>query len=514
MIDVRRVFVVLTGAAVLAGLTGAPEHRAHAGSTWFKTIANVARANPPAGVHPTLIGRGFALEPIATGTDPLENPSGVITRFGLLESGTRTEPDENTYVVFNKPPGGPTPGYDYGEHFLFQGHENGSGLAYVTRINLDVADPAHRITLLTPVGPDGKTGFSSIDGSTWNPHTQTLLFTQEAGSSGGVIEITATWPPVVRTLDGVVGRAGYEGIHPDDRGNLLLVEDVGGTTIANSARQPNSFVYRFVPADPTDLSKGGRLQALQVTINGHALVFNDPATGGNAAGDTLSVYQQLLHQPGSAWPVQWVTVHDTAVDGFASFDANARAKAVKATPLKRPENAQFLPDSKFRTFFFDTTGDTNANGGNQPELAARGAWGAIFRVDRADADDGTISIVVLGDKDHSSFDNLAFADQCTLLATEDRGDTLHDQLNTLDSVWAFDVCAQGAPAKRLLALGQDPDATDEDNEPTGLHVSDGESSVRRLLGSSSTNMGNMSRFRWFLTQQHGENTVYEIVKSR
>ena len=37
-------------------------------------------------------------------------------------------------------PGGPAPGYNYGHHFLFQGHENSGDLAYVTRINLDVHD--------------------------------------------------------------------------------------------------------------------------------------------------------------------------------------------------------------------------------------------------------------------------------------------------------------------------------------------------------------------------------------
>ena len=243
MIDVRRASALLSSIAVLATLAGAPVRRAEAGNA-FTNIKSVAIVNSPGGVHPNVIGRGYALKPIATGTDPLENPSGVITHFGFLSNGTRTEPDENTYLVLNQNPGGPTPGYDYGEHFLFQGHENGGGLAYVTRINLDVADPAHRITLLTPVGADGKTGFSSIDGSTWNPHTQTLLFTQEAGSSGGVIEITPTWPPVVRTLDGVLGRAGYEGIHPDDKGNLLIAEDVGGTTIhlpeAPGSRTPSS----------------------------------------------------------------------------------------------------------------------------------------------------------------------------------------------------------------------------------------------------------------------------------
>ena len=57
--------------------------------------------------------------------------------FGNLSTGGRTEPDENTYLILDHNPGGPTPGYDYGRHFLFQGHENSGNLAYVTRINLD-----------------------------------------------------------------------------------------------------------------------------------------------------------------------------------------------------------------------------------------------------------------------------------------------------------------------------------------------------------------------------------------
>src|SRR5262249_22097367 len=143
------------------------------------------------------IAPGFALVVRARGTAPLENPSGVITSFGYLNDAppqtiepTKTEPDENTYLVFDHNPGGPTAGFDYGRHFLFQGHENAGDLAYVTRINLDVDAPAHRITLLTPVGADGKTHFNRIDGSTWDPFTKTLLFTQEgSGTTGGVIEI-------------------------------------------------------------------------------------------------------------------------------------------------------------------------------------------------------------------------------------------------------------------------------------------------------------------------------------
>ena len=56
-------------------------------------------------------------------------------------------------------------------------------------------------------------------------------------------------------------------------------------------------------------------------------------------------------------------------------------KLLGATPFKRPENGQFQPGSHFRTFFFVITGDTDNRAGIQPELAARGAWGGIFRVD-------------------------------------------------------------------------------------------------------------------------------------
>ena len=64
-----------------------------------------------------------------------------------------------------------------------------------------------------------------------------------------------------------------------------------------------------------------------------------------------------------------------------AFDANARAKLLGATPFKRPENAQFQPNSNFQTFFFDITGDTDNRAGIQSVLAERGAWGGLFRVD-------------------------------------------------------------------------------------------------------------------------------------
>lgn len=481
---------------------------------------SVAKANKrSAGASPNVVIDDYALTLVAQGSDPLENGSGPIQKFGYLTDGTRTEADENTYLEFDHNPGGPTQGYDYGRRFLYQGHENGGGQAYITRINLDIKDPAHRITLLTPPDATGKTGFSSIDGSMWNPFTGTLFFTQESASTKGVIEVSATWPPSVRTLEGIIGTGGFEGIHPDDEGNLLIIEDAGGVgvnivptdpTSPKTAKQPNSFVYKFIPHDRHDISAGGQLYALQVWIEGSAITFH----ASDPVGDTFSTAQLRLHTPGTSWPVQWVLVHDTATDGTASFSANGMAKARGASPFKRPENAQFLPGSNFNTFFFDPTGDTDADAGGQPALAARGSWGSIFRVHFHDRNPiGKISIAVLGDKNHASFDNLTFADDHTLLAAEDRGDGLHEQLDKLDSVWAFNVRGHDLNPRRLLALGEDSEAAaivaaggEGDNEPTGLHVSDGDPSVHGLIGHAV----NEKRTRWFVTQQHGKNQVWEF----
>src|SRR5215471_5286372 len=473
---------------------------------------SVAHAHVRVGTQPNTIASGFKLLTVVTGDSPIENPSGPITKFGILTDGTLTEADQNTYLVFDKNPGGPVPGYDYGRHFVFQGHENDGNLAYITRINLDIKDKTHRITLLSPVGANAETGFNAIDGSTYDPFTNTLLFTQEDG--GATIEVRASWPPNLRTLDGILGITGYEGIHPDDQGNLIMAEDISGTLVnvdpndpnsPKAAKQPNSFIYRFLATDPTDLSKGGKLQVLQVSIDNVPVVFHadDPV------GDTFSLNQLRLHTPGTTYPVTWVTIHDTAVDGTAPFDENALAKSKGGTPFKRPENLQYLPGANFQTFFFCPTGDTNADAGAVPDLVQRGTWGSIFRVDLSpDRNSGWVSIFVLGTAEQNSFDNLTFADDHTLLAAEDRGDGLHGQLNRLDSVWAYTTDGSEPPL-RLLALGRDSVAVSRgDNEPTGLHVSNGSTDAMAQPGT----IENLAGARAFVTRQHGKNILYEIVQ--
>ena len=122
-----------------------------------------------------------------------------------------------------------------------------------------------------------------------------------------------------------------------------------------------------------------------------------------------------------------------------------------------------------------------------------------------------------------------FSDLTTLLACEDRGDTLHQQLNILDSCWAYEVKGKDSNPRRFLALGRDEaslkdvgfiDAqipgfqNDGDNETTGIFISNGkQSSEDGVEGMLGTKRG-LKGARWFITQQHGNNVVFEILPTQ
>jgi hypothetical protein len=518
-------------------------------------FSGVPNANPRSGSPLNVVANGFALQRVVNGNDALENPAGIFSRYGYLDDSaiqtdkqpTKTEPDQNTYLVTRHNPGGPTAGYDYGRHFLIQGHEVFSNpgapqRAYFTRINLDVKDPAHRITLLNPLPKDATdSGVRSIDGSTYDPFTGQLLFTAEAGNNGGVfsqaLKWSATTAPAIANYDGSMGKAGYEGVDNDKLGNVMLVEDTGGISVTpTGVKQPNSFVFRFKPESAGDLTKG-KLQVLQVSVNGTPIVFHNSATdAAGAKDDALGAGILALHS-GQTLQAKWVTIHDTAVDGTTAFDANALAKAKQGTPLKRPENGKFVPGTDFRSYVVAETGDTSKPAGDEPGAAERGAWGALLRIDmpKAGSDTATVKALVVGDQAHASFDNVTFLDRKTALLTEDRGDTLHQQANALDSLWAYDITKPldqiNAAAKRLIAQGRDPEAAgdvglkepapptplthnDGDNEVTGIHVSDGSTGFDGILGAKNPfNAGGWSPWRIFVTGQHGANITYEIVQT-
>jgi hypothetical protein len=321
---------------------------------------------------PNALFVGLLETPVAQGSTPLENPTAVLPFYGYNGNGpmlpapgdtqttthnveaSKTEPDKNTYLVVENQHGA-DPSYDYGTHFLFQGHETGLA-GYVTRINLD-ADDLHRVTLLAS-NDRNLNPLPVFDGSTWNPWAQRLLFTAELGANGGVWQATLDYPSVVDDMAGVFGRGGYEGIQSDSDGNIWIVEDVGGVagTTATHAKQPNSFVYRFIPKNRFDLTKGGKLQALQVKsiATGQPIIFHP----GQADSDILSQDQADLHTYGKQFETKWVTLHDTDADGFTPFGANALAKMKGATPFKRPENGQFRPGRNLGSWSHTGLGST------------------------------------------------------------------------------------------------------------------------------------------------------------
>lgn len=491
---------------------------------------------------PNGLADGLAEHPVAQGSMRIENPDGDVQYYGYHADGpmlpqpgavqspghnveaTKSEPDKNTYLRLRGLHGADA-GYNYGNRFLFQGHEHGTP-GYITRVNLD-ADAAHRVTLLATKTVDGRP-LPAFDGSTWDPFAKKLLFTSEEGADGGVWQGGTDIGAKVQDISNVLGRGGYEGIQTDSAGNLWIVEDAGGATPSGTgAKLPNSFVYRFVPRDKADLSKGGALQALQVVSRrtGQPITF----TGIDAAHPTGGVFTddtKDMHTYGTVFDTRWVTVHQGDASS-APFDANAAAKAAKATPFKRPENGVFRPGAGFREFFFTETGDTNAD---SKANGAYGGWGGVFRLtqDAPSGDKGKLTILFNGDKAHTGLDNISFIDRNHVAVTEDAGDTLHTQRGLLDSAYLLDVntdYGKGAQPARFLAEGRDPSATvdsawsaagngfqnDGDNEITGIHTSDGDPTVAGLLGVKPPTPFR-GGWRIFWTQQHGDNTTWEITE--
>jgi hypothetical protein len=532
--------MTLVTAAVASGVFGPGVASADQRTDWTSVPANpvVRGVAVPNTLSPEL--REFV---VAQGSNRLENPTDAVGFYGYDSNGTlvpdpalvqsaghnveanKTEPDKNTYLRLRGLHGA-DPNYNYGTHFLFQGHEAGT-TGYLTRINLD-ADQLHRVTLLATQTAHG-TPIPTIDGSTWDPWAKRLLFTAELGPNGGVFQST---PDIHATVDDVsfaFGRGGFEGIQNDLAGNLWVTEDVGGASPAGSrARNPNSFMYRFVPYDRSDLTEGGKMQALQVISarNGSPIVFQ-AIDAAHPTGGIFTDDQKDLSSYGAVLDTNWVTIHDTHVDVSGQpFDANAAAKAALATPFKRPENGAFRPGTGFREFFFDATGDTNTQ---SPANEGFLGWGGVYKLtqDNSAADHGKLQLFYRGDQEHSSVDNTTFIDKDHIAFVEDAGDTLHGQRNAFDSAYLFDTrvdYSNGAQPIRFIAEGRDASATtdsmllaagngfqnDGDQEITGIHMSDGDPTILGILGVRLPRPFS-GGWRLFWTAQHGDNATYEIV---
>jgi hypothetical protein len=158
------------------------------------------------------------------GDGPMVPAPGDLPTSTHLVEATKTEPDKNTYLVLHGQ-NGPDRSYNYRTHFVFQGHEGGAP-GFLSRINLD-ADGAHRVTLMASKDTNGDP-LPDYDGSSWDPFAGRLLLTTESNSGPSVYQATMHYPSRVAPLDGVFGRADYEGVQADSAGRIWLVEDSGG----------------------------------------------------------------------------------------------------------------------------------------------------------------------------------------------------------------------------------------------------------------------------------------------
>ena len=147
---------VAVGAVALTAATLAASAVVEASSPNWTLVPSPQRSSTGI-AQPNALPPELAEVAVVQGSNAIENPAGLVTRYGYYDDGpsvplpgtvtegSKSEPDKNTYLVLRGLTGA-DPDYEYGTHFLIQGHEAGAA-GYVTRVNLD-ADTAHRVTLL------------------------------------------------------------------------------------------------------------------------------------------------------------------------------------------------------------------------------------------------------------------------------------------------------------------------------------------------------------------------------
>ena len=190
-------------------------------------LAQIARAQGSTAVENPQDGVGYY------GYDSIDNSPSLLPVVGAggasLTEAHKTEPDKNTYLVLRGQDGA-DPSYDYGSHFLYQGHEAGTP-GYVSRINLD-ADSTHRVHDPGHARRGG-TAIAGVRRLDLEPFAKRLLMTSENGCLGGVWAGDANYAAGSTFTElPALGKGGFEGIQTASDGSIWIVEDVGGATIA------------------------------------------------------------------------------------------------------------------------------------------------------------------------------------------------------------------------------------------------------------------------------------------
>ena len=141
---------------------------------------------------------------------------------------TKTEPDKNTYLVFKHGLHGADPNYDYGTHFLFQGHEASacaSGLHHAHQPR------RRRCAPRDAAGDQGRERRPDRDDRRLDLGPVRPAAALHDGERRRRRRYAATpgYPSTVEDVSGALGRGGYEGIQNDSDGNIWIVEDIGGS---------------------------------------------------------------------------------------------------------------------------------------------------------------------------------------------------------------------------------------------------------------------------------------------
>ena len=205
-----------------------------------------------------------------------------------------------------------------------------------------------------------QTPMPEIDGSTWDPFAQRLLFTTEGGAERRRRRGDARLP--VQGHD-ALGRArpGRLRGHPERQyGNVYIVEDVGGAgRQGQHARQAAEQLPLPLPAVRPDQPRQGRQAA---GAAGRVARASGPDRLPRRPGrrrHPLARHRKDLHTYGHDFKTTWVTIHDTPEDGTARRSTpTRRPRRPAARRSSGPENGQFKPGIEFNKFFFAETGDT------------------------------------------------------------------------------------------------------------------------------------------------------------
>ena len=123
----------------------------------------------------------------------------------------------------------------------------------VTRLTLTGRDKGKKEILAANVDATGANVWQRVDGIKWYPHggpeNDGVLLISEEFAAGGIWQVDPRTGAFVRL--GWLGNYSHEGVGLDRAGNLYLGDEARGGAI-----------YRAVPKDPNDLTKGGTLSYL------------------------------------------------------------------------------------------------------------------------------------------------------------------------------------------------------------------------------------------------------------